>query len=167
VFVVLSARWASFGRLRQHRSQTATRSSRVARPIASGESTLRSLRKRAPMAGLRASWQRPDCRLGLRAARSSAQEKDRDRFGRIVAICRASGEDLGAIMVREGLAWAFTGRMPPTLICAATSPCLVKADAAPAARPALPACPLADPDTRPAAAGCLNLLVLIESLVPR
>ena len=25
----------------------------------------------------------------------------------IVAICRASGEDLGAIMVREGLAWAF------------------------------------------------------------
>ncbi|MPZ36370.1 MAG: hypothetical protein GEV13_36395 [Rhodospirillales bacterium] len=35
------------------------------------------------------------------------QEKDRDRYGRIVAICRASGEDLGAIMVREGLAWAF------------------------------------------------------------
>jgi endonuclease YncB( thermonuclease family) len=36
------------------------------------------------------------------------QEKDRDRFGRIVAICRASGEDLGAILVREGMAWAFT-----------------------------------------------------------
>jgi endonuclease YncB( thermonuclease family) len=35
------------------------------------------------------------------------QEKDRDRYGRVVAICRASGEDLGAIMVREGLAWAF------------------------------------------------------------
>lgn len=35
------------------------------------------------------------------------QEKDRDRYGRTVAICRASGEDLGAIMVREGLAWAF------------------------------------------------------------
>lgn len=35
------------------------------------------------------------------------QEKDRDRYGRIVAICRTSGEDLGAIMVREGLAWAF------------------------------------------------------------
>jgi endonuclease YncB( thermonuclease family) len=34
-------------------------------------------------------------------------EKDRDRYGRTVAICRASGEDLGAIMVREGLAWAF------------------------------------------------------------
>jgi endonuclease YncB( thermonuclease family) len=35
------------------------------------------------------------------------QEKDRDRYGRVVAICRASGEDLGAILVREGLAWAF------------------------------------------------------------
>ena len=36
------------------------------------------------------------------------QEKDRDRYGRIVAICRTSGEDLGAILVSEGLAWAFT-----------------------------------------------------------
>ncbi len=44
----------------------------------------------------------------LTAGRSIVcQEKDRDRYGRIVAICRASGEDLGAIMVREGLAWAF------------------------------------------------------------
>jgi len=33
--------------------------------------------------------------------------KDTDRYGRAVAICRASGEDLGAIMVREGMAWAF------------------------------------------------------------
>ncbi len=45
----------------------------------------------------------------LTAGRSIVcQEKDRDRFGRIVAICRASGEDLGAILVREGFAWAFT-----------------------------------------------------------
>jgi endonuclease YncB( thermonuclease family) len=44
----------------------------------------------------------------LTAGRSIVcQEKDRDRYGRIVAICRASGEDLGAILVREGLAWAF------------------------------------------------------------
>jgi endonuclease YncB( thermonuclease family) len=35
------------------------------------------------------------------------QEKDRDRYGRTVAICRASGEDLGAKLVSEGLAWAF------------------------------------------------------------
>ena len=45
----------------------------------------------------------------LAAGRSIVcQEKDRDRFGRTVAICRASGEDLLAIMVREGFAWAFT-----------------------------------------------------------
>lgn len=35
------------------------------------------------------------------------EEKGRDRYARSVAICRASGEDLGAIMVREGMAWAF------------------------------------------------------------
>ena len=44
----------------------------------------------------------------LTAGRSVVcQEKDRDRYGRTVAICRASGEDVGAILVREGLAWAF------------------------------------------------------------
>ncbi len=36
------------------------------------------------------------------------QEKDRDRYGRTVAVCRAGGEDIGAIVVRDGLAWAFT-----------------------------------------------------------
>jgi endonuclease YncB( thermonuclease family) len=36
------------------------------------------------------------------------QAKDRDRYGRVVAICRVSGQDLGAILVTEGLAWAFT-----------------------------------------------------------
>lgn len=35
------------------------------------------------------------------------QEKSRDRYGRTVAVCRAGGEDIGAILVREGLAWAF------------------------------------------------------------
>ena len=34
-------------------------------------------------------------------------ERNRDRYGWIVAICRTFGQDLGAIMVREGLAWAF------------------------------------------------------------
>lgn len=33
--------------------------------------------------------------------------KDTDRYGRTVAICRAGGEDLGALMVRSGMAWAF------------------------------------------------------------
>ena len=45
----------------------------------------------------------------LTAGRSIVcQEKNRDRYGRTVAICRVSGEDLGAILVREGMAWAFT-----------------------------------------------------------
>lgn len=37
----------------------------------------------------------------------ACEEKDRDRYGRVVAVCRAGGEDLGAILVREGMAWAF------------------------------------------------------------
>lgn len=35
------------------------------------------------------------------------EAKDTDRYGRAVAICRAGGEDLGALMVRSGMAWAF------------------------------------------------------------
>ena len=30
-----------------------------------------------------------------------------DRYGRVVALCRADGEDLGAAMVSAGMAWAF------------------------------------------------------------
>ncbi len=30
-----------------------------------------------------------------------------DRYGRIVALCRADGQDLGAAMVSAGMAWAF------------------------------------------------------------
>ena len=35
------------------------------------------------------------------------EEKDRDRYGRIVGICLASGEDLSSATVRQGMAWAF------------------------------------------------------------
>lgn len=35
------------------------------------------------------------------------EHRDTDRYGRAVAVCRAGGEDLGAIMVRDGYAWAF------------------------------------------------------------
>src|SRR4029450_9876085 len=38
---------------------------------------------------------------------TACEEKDRDRYGRTVAVCRASGQDLGAILVAEGLGWAF------------------------------------------------------------
>jgi len=45
----------------------------------------------------------------LMAGRAVACEaRDRDRWGRVVALCRAEGVDLSAAMVREGLAWAFT-----------------------------------------------------------
>ena len=30
-----------------------------------------------------------------------------DRYGRTVATCRAGGEDVGAILVRSGMAWAY------------------------------------------------------------
>ncbi len=35
------------------------------------------------------------------------ERKDTDRYGRTVAICRVGGEDVGALMVRDGYAWAF------------------------------------------------------------
>lgn len=34
-------------------------------------------------------------------------EKDRDRYGRVVAVCSAGGVDLNRAMVRAGLAWAY------------------------------------------------------------
>lgn len=47
--------------------------------------------------------------LELTAGRPVVCEvRDHDRYGRNIAICRASGEDLGALMVQQGMAWAFT-----------------------------------------------------------
>ena len=37
----------------------------------------------------------------------SCDERDRDRYGRIVAVCHADGEDLNAWLVSEGLALAY------------------------------------------------------------
>lgn len=37
----------------------------------------------------------------------SCTEKDRDRYGRVVAVCHAGGIDLNRAMVRAGLAWAY------------------------------------------------------------
>ena len=45
-------------------------------------------------------------RIGGRSV--SCQERDRDRYGRVVAVCSASGTDLNAWMVAEG--WAFACR---------------------------------------------------------
>jgi endonuclease YncB( thermonuclease family) len=30
-----------------------------------------------------------------------------DRYGRVVALCRIGGEDIGATLVRSGVAWAY------------------------------------------------------------
>ncbi|SEP38059.1 Endonuclease YncB, thermonuclease family [Rhodospirillales bacterium URHD0017] len=38
----------------------------------------------------------------------TCEPKTIDRYGRLVALCRADGEDLGAAMVSAGMAWAFT-----------------------------------------------------------
>lgn len=38
----------------------------------------------------------------------TCEPKDTDRYGRVVAVCRADGRDLGKQMVRLGFAYAFT-----------------------------------------------------------
>jgi endonuclease YncB( thermonuclease family) len=58
-----------------------------------------------------------DYPAGARAARTleqlvagaavACELRDRDRYGRSVGICRAGNRDLGANMVRLGMAWAF------------------------------------------------------------
>ncbi len=37
------------------------------------------------------------------------QAREKDRFGDTVALCLADGTDLGAMMIRAGMAWAFGG----------------------------------------------------------
>ncbi len=37
----------------------------------------------------------------------TCEARDTDRYGRTVGLCRADGDDLGAAMVRLGMAWAF------------------------------------------------------------
>lgn len=44
-------------------------------------------------------------RIGNRSV--SCDERDKDRYGRVVAVCRAGGEDLNGWLVSEGLALAY------------------------------------------------------------
>ncbi|HEY4166629.1 MAG TPA: thermonuclease family protein [Reyranella sp.] len=39
----------------------------------------------------------------------TCEARDKDRFGRSVAVCKADGVDLGESLVREGMAWARLG----------------------------------------------------------
>lgn len=43
----------------------------------------------------------------IRGHKVTCETKDTDRYGRTVAICRSDGRDLGADMVRAGMALAF------------------------------------------------------------
>ena len=36
------------------------------------------------------------------------EDRGHDRYRRTIGLCRDNGEDLGAAMVRTGMAWAFT-----------------------------------------------------------
>jgi hypothetical protein len=47
----------------------------------------------------------PNC---LTARRSRCAARDRDHYGRIIAVCYADEADVNQILVREGLAWAYT-----------------------------------------------------------
>lgn len=43
----------------------------------------------------------------IRGRAVTCTEKDRDRYGRVVAVCHAGETDLNRAMVRAGLAWAY------------------------------------------------------------
>jgi len=43
----------------------------------------------------------------VRGQQVACEQKDRDRYGRIVAVCRAGDLELNREMVRAGLAWAY------------------------------------------------------------
>lgn len=61
-------------------------------------------RGRAYECGVAARRRLADLAEGRRVA---CEERDRDRYGRIVAICRVGETDLNAVLVREGHAWAY------------------------------------------------------------
>lgn len=52
-------------------------------------------------------WARDRLRALLRGARTVCEGRGRDRYGRLVATCRADGQDLADRLVREGAAFAF------------------------------------------------------------
>jgi endonuclease YncB( thermonuclease family) len=86
--------------------------------------TLEIAAQRIRLHGIDAPEMRQSCRKGsdswpcgaeatkalrsmIQDAEVTCQERDRDRYGRIVAVCFARGEDLNAAMVRRGWALAY------------------------------------------------------------
>lgn len=80
-----------------------TRSSLDMSLIGYGELTLRSWHRSARMVGQPVDWRQPGYRRCWKARLSIVPRG----YGRTAAICRANGEDVGAVLLREGLAWAF------------------------------------------------------------
>jgi endonuclease YncB( thermonuclease family) len=71
-----------------------------------GRQTCRDRAGRRYLCGSRAADALAD--LIGRNGRVTCEPKDRDRYGRIVAICRTRGRDLNAEMVRQGWAVEYT-----------------------------------------------------------
>lgn len=59
------------------------------------------------MVGRPVDWRQPGYLTLLEGKFVDCIERDRDRYRRTVAICRANGKDVGAVLVRQALAWAF------------------------------------------------------------
>ena len=43
----------------------------------------------------------------MRGKSITCEDRGPDRYGRTIGLCRGDGQDLGATMVRLGMAWAF------------------------------------------------------------
>lgn len=53
------------------------------------------------------TWVSREVRARYQGARASCTPVDRDRYGRVVAVCRIGGVDLGRALVQRGMATAF------------------------------------------------------------
>lgn len=53
------------------------------------------------------TWVSREVRARYQGRKASCDPVDRDRYGRVVAVCHVSGVDLGQALVRDGMAVAF------------------------------------------------------------
>nr|WP_298843844.1 thermonuclease family protein [uncultured Roseobacter sp.] len=53
------------------------------------------------------AWVSETVRARYEGRQTTCEETDRDRYGRIVAICFTDGQDIGEALVHDGLAFAF------------------------------------------------------------
>lgn len=53
------------------------------------------------------AWTRDAVRNRFEGTYARCDERDIDRYGRVVAVCLVDGQDMGQLIVHSGLAWAF------------------------------------------------------------